>query len=435
MSFEQSAERNRQMVRSAVLRNTDPLYHPERLLAAHNIMSELTPALNYGFFLRFSAHFNLFCVNLLAVGGPEQVAMLDQWQEEGKLGCFALTERFAGVSSGLVVETVCDWDPVKQVFILHTPHDGAAKNWITSARMSDLCVVFADLRVGGKAYGPHGFIVELHKNGKDIKGMTMGFTAPTGRKTSGNDLDNVWMHFDKVELPKSALLNRYADIVDNQYVQKKAGIKSLDMMASLYTGRVEMAHSAVIFAKVLYKNCRKYTDCKACWAPKGKTIMLSEVPQLQSLYPEADRQLGRADTYMQVIERELCACLRAGELPSADLLEAISVGKVHCVELAITLCNRLKEEVGAFALMPGCGFEHLDHLYVCRFIEGDSRILKRKLSRDTVKNVQKGAKVSTRVAQLCKEVTQGTSPLKEFELAEAMCQDMVERWVGGSAKL
>ena len=33
-----------------------------------------------------------------------------------------------------------------------------------------------------------------------------------GTKTVGNDLDNAWIHFDKVELPYSAMLNRFAGI-------------------------------------------------------------------------------------------------------------------------------------------------------------------------------------------------------------------------------
>ena len=48
-----------------------------------------------------------------------------------QLGCFLLTEMQAGVLSGLIVETTADWDPALQKFILHTPSDKAAKNWIS----------------------------------------------------------------------------------------------------------------------------------------------------------------------------------------------------------------------------------------------------------------------------------------------------------------
>lgn len=40
-------------------------------------------------------------------------------------------------------------------------------------------------------------------------------------KTVANDLDNARVWFDQVQLPKSALLNKFCDIDDNnQYVQK-----------------------------------------------------------------------------------------------------------------------------------------------------------------------------------------------------------------------
>ena len=37
----------------------------------------------------------------------------------------------AGVLSGLIVETTATWDVVAQGFVLHTPSDTAAKNWIS----------------------------------------------------------------------------------------------------------------------------------------------------------------------------------------------------------------------------------------------------------------------------------------------------------------
>jgi hypothetical protein len=57
------------------------------------------------------------------------------------------------------------------------------------------------------------------------------------------------------------------------------------------------------------------------------------------------------------------------------LIEAIATGKVKAVEESISLCFRLKQEVGSYALMNNTGFEHMDFLQCCKFAEGDSRIL------------------------------------------------------------
>ena len=84
------------------------------------------------------------------MGGEEHVASLDAMQEAGELGCFALTERLAGVQSGLVVETTAEWDSKTKEFVLNTPHAGARKNWISQGDTADKAVVVASLTVGGK---------------------------------------------------------------------------------------------------------------------------------------------------------------------------------------------------------------------------------------------------------------------------------------------
>ena len=55
---------------------------------------------------------------VLAVGGSEQVAALNDGIEHGELGCFALTERLAGVQSGLIVQTSATYDEATQTFNL-----------------------------------------------------------------------------------------------------------------------------------------------------------------------------------------------------------------------------------------------------------------------------------------------------------------------------
>jgi acyl-CoA oxidase len=52
-----------------------------------------------------------------------------------------------------------------------------------------------------------------------------------GRKTVGNDLDNVSIHFNKVELPRSAMLSKFAEIDENgEYKLLVPGIKPFDMI-------------------------------------------------------------------------------------------------------------------------------------------------------------------------------------------------------------
>ena len=54
-----------------------------------------------GFGIRFTVQFNLFAGTVTAIGSDSHLAELAEIQRKGQLGCFALTERLAGVNSGL----------------------------------------------------------------------------------------------------------------------------------------------------------------------------------------------------------------------------------------------------------------------------------------------------------------------------------------------
>ena len=129
--YDESAERLRQMLKRGLLRMTDLQQEPSRFFAAHRILSSYATRLGPGFGIRMTVQYNLFAGTILALGGEEQLASLDEMQSRGTLGCFALTERYAGVNSGLVVNTTCTWMAEKQQFCLNSPDESAYKNWIS----------------------------------------------------------------------------------------------------------------------------------------------------------------------------------------------------------------------------------------------------------------------------------------------------------------
>ena len=208
-----------------------------------------------GFWIRFTVHYNLCVGTVLGLGGPEQIQQLRDMQAAGQLGCFGLTERLAGVNSGLVVQTTADWDNDTKEFVLNTPTADARKNWISQGLIADKAVVVADLRIAGKSVGPHAFFMDLRKpvskgspvvakgevigeivyGGEVVAGVSHG---DMGKKTVGNDLDNAWIAFTNVRLPRGALLNRFADIDENgNYVQKVKGIPVFHMIGQrLFSG-------------------------------------------------------------------------------------------------------------------------------------------------------------------------------------------------------
>jgi len=437
ITYLESAARLRSIVQSGLLRHTDLSHRPERFFLAHRLLAEHAPRLGPGFWIRFTVHYNLCMGTVLGLGSDEQVRELDEIQARGDLGCFSLTEKFAGVNSGLVVNTTASFDAATGDFVLNTPDEGSKKNWISQGFVADKTVVVADLLMDGKSLGPHAFMMSLRQeqNGDLVPGVTVGDMGP---KTVGNDLDNAWVHFDHVRVPKSALLNKYADIEhtqeggDAEYVQKVKGMPVFHMIGQrLFTGRVAVAQAALAFRKGIFASAAAYTEQKVCWSPvPGEKLTLSALPQLQHLFGEALDPVRRIERFVQLCEEDLSDCLREDRAPSLQLVEAIAVAKVKAVEESIALTHQLRNEVGSFALMRDSGFAQTDFLQCCKFAEGDSRILMQKMARDRVRLFEKaveagkGGDDKSEEAVLCAELL----ALMEQDVKAGTCAHKQVAW-------
>ena len=271
------------------------------------------------------------------------------------------------MNSGLVVQTTATWNGEKQVFILNSPNEGSQKNWISQGLTAEMSTVIADLRVNGKSYGPHGFLIHLRDPaGNIVPGVIL---CDMGRKTTGNDLDNASISFKNLEIPKSSLLNRFADIQHNEYVQKTKIKMRIEVIGQrLLTGRIAIAEAALMFCRKLFKQTKQYTEQKKCWSPGGEQ-MLGDIPHIRALFLEGEETLTQLDQFCLAVETALSKSLIKNEIPSAELVQAIAVAKICAVEYSINLAFRLKQEVGSYALMGGNGFEHFDFLQCCKFAE------------------------------------------------------------------
>ena len=207
----ESASRLSALARSGLLEFTDLKTRPDRFFLAHRLLVEHGFEQGPGFSIRFTVQFNLFAGTILELGSETHLEELTRMRRDGTLGCFALTERLAGVNSGLVVQTTATYDPTADAFVLRTPHAGATKNWISQGLTATRAVVVADLIVDGASTGPHAFLIALRRDGDapPSRGITL---TDMGTKTTGNDLDNASIAFDDVIIPRSALLDKHCDV-------------------------------------------------------------------------------------------------------------------------------------------------------------------------------------------------------------------------------
>ena len=445
----ESAARLRAMLTSGVFRLTDLRDEPQRFFDAHRLLSRYAIDVGPAFGIRMTVQYNLFAGTILACGTDAQVARLDDFQRRGTLGCFALTEVFAGVHSGLVVHTTATWDDHCGTFVLHTPNAGACKNWISQGLVAEYAVVVADVHVRGTSHGVHGFLVRLrYDDGTLCAGVT---ATDMGTKTIGNDLDNARLSFDHVRLPREAMLSRYAEVTaDGEYTRntRHPNVRVMDAISQrLHTGRAVIATSALVFAQSLLHRTQRYTDTKPCWTPTNEPLMLSDTPQLHTLYTEAHTLLHHLLSQMNGIEHDLGTYTRRTALVPREVITRCAAAKVKCIETAIALCTRLKQEVGSYALMHGSGFDQLDYLNCCKFAEGDSRVLMQKLARDRVVQWQKGrargvqpnvdtfedalenALCETLATAMRRDGYDGW--VRAWTTVDALAMLVVERWMGG----
>jgi acyl-CoA oxidase len=171
---------------------------------------------------------------------------LKQIMDGDLLGCFAMTETGHG-SDVQHLRTTATYDPATREFVVHTPDEGARKDYIgNAARDGRLAVVFAQLVTGGETHGVHALLVPIRdETGGAMPGVTIG---DCGVKAGLNGVDNGRLTFDHVRVPREALLNRFADVAeDGTYSSSIAGgtRRFFTMLGTLVRGRISVAGGAV----------------------------------------------------------------------------------------------------------------------------------------------------------------------------------------------
>ena len=204
-------------------------------------------------------------------------------------GCFAMTEIGHG-SNVRDIETTATYDPVTQEFDLHSPTFTAGKNYIGNAGVhGKIATVFAQLKTRGESHGVHAFVVPIRDDaGRPLPGVRL---EDNGEKLGLNGVDNGRVWFDHARVPRTELLDRYAQVApDGAYTSSIASpaARFFTTLGTLVAGRISVGHSGLSIAKVGLAIAVRYGARRRQFGPaegKPETILLDYPAHQRRLMP------------------------------------------------------------------------------------------------------------------------------------------------------
>ncbi|KAI0226240.1 hypothetical protein L0F63_003960 [Massospora cicadina] len=153
-------------------------------------------------------HLGMFTTALRTQMDEEQY---ERWRED--------VSKFRVLGCGLAnLETTATLDLKTDEWIINSPTLSSAKFWPGGlAKFSNHAIVYAQLVIDDKSYGPHGFVVQTRafEDHREMRGVTLKDIGP---KVGYAGMDNGYAMFDHVRIPRRNMLMRFAKVTrDGQY--------------------------------------------------------------------------------------------------------------------------------------------------------------------------------------------------------------------------
>ena len=332
--------------------------------------------------VKFGVQFGLFGGSILQLGTRKHHERL--LHSIGTLelpGCFAMTEREHG-SNVRDLRTTATFNRESHEFVINTPGDGAAKEWIgNAARHGLLATVFARLIIDEDDLGIHAFIVPIRNDkGRTLPGIRI---EDMGRKAGLNGVDNGRIWFDNVPVPQDSFLDKYAQISEaGEYTSEIRGrsARFFRMIGTLVTGRISVARAALTTSKKALKTAVIYSEERRQFGPPGE----SEIPILD--YPTQQHRLipRVAACYCTHFALDhLCDLARDGDTENSEKVETIAAAlKAYTTQFNLETIQASRESCGGNGYSSEMGFGVMrSDTDVFATFEGDNTVLFQLVAR------------------------------------------------------
>lgn len=337
-------------------------------------------------------HIGMFIPTILSQGSKEQQ---DYWMPLCNrlqvVGTYAQTELGHGTFvRGL--ETVAVYDEQRQEFVCHSPTLSSIKWWPGGlGKTATHVILMARLIIGKRDYGPHAFVVQIRdlETHKPMPGVEVGDIGP---KMGFNGVDNGFLRFTYVRVPRDAMLMRFAQVTpEGKYIpppkenSKAAYATMVFVRASIIRDSGDFLGRAITIAT------------RYC-AVRRQTAVAAGQPELQVL--DYDNVQGTllpllARTYaLQFMGKRMMGMYQAfdkgrarGDFAILPELHALSSGlKAACTDVAADGIEVCRRQCGGHGYSILSGLPTLFISYVQNVTwEGDNNVMYLQAARFLVK--------------------------------------------------
>lgn len=334
---------------------------------------------DYSMAIKSGVHFTLCGGTIVKLGTEKHHRSILPKMDTLELpGCFGMTELGHG-SNVMGIETTAVYDADRDVFIIHTPTNDASKFWIGGAgSTAKICAVFAQLTIEDKWQGPHVFVVPLRDDSNNVlPGVRIKDNGP---KQGLNGVDNGQIWFDHVEVPRDALLDRYASVdAQGRYSSpiKDPNQRFGTMVSGLTTGRMLIAQSAVDACKMGVTIALRYS----CSRPQfGNLTIIEYISQQRRLIP------ALATTYALHLSLLRCKVMGIHGSGDAKQIHVLSAGlKAAATWHRVQILQDCRECCGGMGFLAANKIgPMLNDMNVDVTFEGDNTVMMQQVAKSLI---------------------------------------------------
>ena len=277
--------------------------------------------------IRLNVQVNLFLKSIQRFGTPKRFQQVDRDD-----GCFALTERSAGVLSGMVVKTT--FEEVDGGYVLHTETESAEKCWISQGIHSTWTLCVAGNR----------------KDARDVRLFLISSKLGTriemsvGEVQISHTVDLCIIRYDSCLVSKESVL------------EGSIGMNRRILLSGICHGRYMIAEAVV---QTILCLCDRILALLA-HRPLDKRVVVEDIPSIRDFRDATSR-------YARHLVQLRCNGILL------DQPELVPLYKVACTEWAIEAHVNLHMRFATYAMQAGITFETL---ILNKLAEGDTDVLR-----------------------------------------------------------